>query len=324
LKEQMTWLKGKHSVKFGFDYLRSVYRRADCVGCAGQVSFSQAATQNPSVSGRNGSGYAAFLLGLAGVSNFNYSADIAFRWPYYGWYIQDDYKISSKLTINIGLRYDLNIPKEERNLHNSNLNLGIPNPAAGGYPGAMQFAGLNGAPSRFGETRLNALGPRLGIAYQLTPKTVIRTGGAIYYQPTREDKNADAGIQGFGGWFYSPSDYLGTGISFRLREGFNTFPDGVKANKPPITDPAIQLYGTPSYVDPAAGRSPYFVDWNFTIERALNASSMLRLTYHSNVGVKLLARLSTLNQLDPKFLSIYGNLLALPLSNLLSNPTTAA
>ena len=233
LKEQMTWLKGKHSVKFGFEYLRSIYRRADCVGCAGQVSFSQAATQNPSVSGRNGSGYAAFLLGLAGVSNFNYSADIAFQWPYYGAYIQDDYKVSSKLTINIGLRYDLNIPKEERNHHNSNLNLGIPNSAAGGYPGAMQFAGINGAPNRFGETRLNAFGPRLGIAYQLTPKTMIRTGGAIYYQPTREDKNADSGIQGFGGWFYSPSDYLGTGISFRLRDGFNTFPNEVKANQPP-------------------------------------------------------------------------------------------
>jgi len=324
LKEQMTWLKGKHSVKFGFEYLRSIYRRADCVGCAGQVSFSQAATQNPSVSGRNGSGYAAFLLGLAGVSNFNYSADIAFQWPYYGAYIQDDYKVSSKLTINIGLRYDLNIPKEERNHHNSNLNLGIPNSAAGGYPGAMQFAGINGAPNRFGETRLNAFGPRLGIAYQLTPKTMIRTGGAIYYQPTREDKNADSGIQGFGGWFYSPSDYLGTGISFRLRDGFNTFPNEVKANQPPITDPAIQLYGTPSYVSPSAGRSPYFADWNFTIERAFKTSSMVRLTFHSNVGVKLLARLSTLNQLDPKYLTIYGNLLALPLSNLLGNPTTAA
>ena len=57
---------------------------------------------------------------------------------------------------------------------------------------------VNGAPDHFGETRLNAFGPRLGIAYQIDSKTVIRTGSAIYYQPSREDGNADNGIQGFG------------------------------------------------------------------------------------------------------------------------------
>ena len=324
IKEQLAWLKGKHSVKFGFDYLRSIYRREDCVGCAGQVTFSTAATQNPFISDRNGSNYAAFLLGLASVSNFNYSADIAYQWPYYAGFIQDDFKISRKLTLNIGLRYDLNIPKQERNGHNSNLCLTCPNPVAGGIPGAMTFAGVNGAPSRFGETRKNGWGPRLGIAYQATSKTVIRAGGAIYYQPTREDRNADDGIQGFGGWFYSPSDYLGTGISFRLQDGFNTFPALVAANKPPVKDPGIQLYGTPNYVFPPAGRSPYFVDWNFTIEHAVTASSVVRVSYHANLGEKLLARLSTLNQLDPKYLGIYGNLLALPLSSLLNNPAQLA
>ena len=312
IKEQVAWLHGKHSVKFGFEYIRNYYRRIDCVGCAGSVNFNQTATGNPGVSGRTGGGYAAFLLGVADASNFSFGGDIAYKMPYYAGYIQDDFKVTRKLTVNIGLRYDLSIPKQETNYQNSNLNLSLANPAAGGLPGAMEFAGTGTGRSgkeRFGETRKNGFGPRLGIAYQLTPKTVIRTGAAIYYQPTREDGNADKGIQGFAGWFYSPEDNLSTGISFLLKDGFNTFPSQIAANKPPVIDPTIQLYGTPFYYSAAAGRSPYFTDWQFSLERRITSSSVGRVTYHGNVGNKLLSRLQTLNQLDPKYLAIYGTLL---------------
>src|SRR5215813_7493715 len=200
LSEQMAWIKGKHNVKFGFEYLRGWYRRIDCNNCQGQISFAAGATGNPGVSSRNGSSYAAFLLGLSSGGNFNYSGDIEFFFPYYAWFVQDDFKITSKLTLNLGLRYDLSIPKEETNHKNSNFNPTLPNPGAGGLPGAMEFAGDGPGRSgkeRFGETRQNAFGPRLGLAYQLTSRTVIRAGGAIYYQPSREDGNADNGIQGF-------------------------------------------------------------------------------------------------------------------------------
>ena len=312
IKEQVAWLQGKHSVKFGFDYMRNFYRRLDCVGCAGSINFNQPATGNPGVSGRTGGGYAAFLLGVADSSNFSFSGDIAYQMPYYAWYVQDDFKVTRKLTMNIGLRYDLSIPKQEVNFQNSNLNFSLANPAAGGLLGAMEFAGTGPGRSgkkRFGETRKNGFGPRLGIAYQLTPKTVIRSGAAIYYQPTREDGNADKGIQGFAGWFYSPEDNLSTGISFLLKDGFNTFSNQIAANKPPMIDPSIQLYGVPFYYSPAAGRSPYFTDWQFSIERRVTSSSVGRVTYHGNVGNKLLSRLQTLNQLDPKYLAIYGTLL---------------
>ena len=73
-------------------------------------------------------------------------------------------------------------------------------------------------PTHFGETRMNAFGPRLGVAYQLDSKTVIRTGGAIYYQPPREDGNADNGIQGFGGTFGATGNFLSNGISFLTQE----------------------------------------------------------------------------------------------------------
>jgi len=121
---------------------------------------------------------------------------------------QDDFKVTPKLTLNVGLRYEIPVPKEERHHHNSNFCPTCPAVAFNGVPGAMIYAGVNGAPDHFGETRTNAFGPRLGVAYQLNSKTVIRTGSAIYYQPAREDGNADNGIQGFGGTFGSIGNSL--------------------------------------------------------------------------------------------------------------------
>lgn len=327
LSEQLAWIKGKHNIKFGFEYLKGWYRRLDCNDCQGTVNFSQDATGNPGVSGRTGSAYAAFLLGLASGGNFNYSGDIEFAFPYYAGFVQDDFKLTNKLTLNLGLRYDLSIPKEETNHQNSNFNPALPNPLAGGLPGAMEFAGEGPGRSgknRFGETRKNAFGPRLGVAYQLTEKTVVRAGGAIYYQPTREDGNADNGVQGFAGQFSTPGNFLATGISYRLSDGFNTFRDLIEANRPPRIDPSIQLYGSPFYMFPQAGRSPYFIDYNFTIEHSFKTNTMFRATYHSVMGVKLLSRKQNLNQLDPKYWAVYGDLLGQPLSIALQDPRVIA
>src|SRR6201999_1668300 len=125
----------------------------------------------------------------------------------------------------------------ERHLHNSNFCPTCPAAAFNNIPGAMVYAGQNGSPERFGDTRMNALGPRLGIAYQLDTKTVIRTGGAIYYQPPREDGNADNGIQGFGGTFGATGNYLSNGISFLTKNGWTDFAAQIKNLKPPISDP---------------------------------------------------------------------------------------
>ncbi|MGE0133374.1 MAG: TonB-dependent receptor [Blastocatellales bacterium] len=312
LSEQIAWIKGRHNVKFGFEYIKGWYRRIDCNSCQGQISFAAGATGNPGISSRNGSSYAAFLLGLSSGGNFNYSGDIEFFFPYYAGFVQDDFKITSKLTLNLGLRYDLSIPKEETNQKNSNFNPTLPNPGAGGLPGAIEFVGdgpgRNGQ-SRFGETRKNAFGPRLGLAYQLTSRTVIRAGGAIFYQPTREDGNANNGTQGFAGSFNAPGNFLATGISYRLRDGFNTFKDLVDANKPPRIDPTLQLYGRPFYYFPKAGRSPYFMDYNLTVEHSFSSNTVFRASFHENMGVKLLSKKQNQNQLDPRYWAIYGNLL---------------
>ena len=337
-KEQLSWLKGKHNVKFGFDYIHQSYRRLDYNDAYGTVNWSATATGNPNVSATNGSDLAAMLLGVSSGGTFRFPDDTTFAWPYFAWYVQDDIKISRKFTLNIGLRYELPISKQETQVHNSNFCPTCSNPDAGGLLGSMVYAGVNGAPNKFGQTRFNALGPRLGFAYQVTPNTVIRAGGSIYYEPAREDGNADNGTQGYAGTYSPPANYLSTGISMYAQnfapgnplysqQAFLPFASSVAANKPIVFDPnRIQLFGTPFWYLPAAGRTPYFGDWNFTIERQLSKASVLRLSYHGTIGVKMLTddQQSTLNALDPKYIGIYGNLLSQPLSTLLGNPATAA
>ncbi len=328
-KEQLAWIKGRHSTKFGFNYLRGSYRRLDYNDAYGVVNYSGAATSNTSAySGQQGSGWAAFLLGASSGGDFRYPDDTEFYFPYYAWYAQDDFKFSKKLTINFGLRYELPIPKQEANLHNSNFCPTCPNPAAGGLLGSMLYAGVDGQPSRFGQTRLNAFGPRLGFAYELTPKTVIRAGGSIYYQPSREDGNADNGIQGFGGTYSPPGNFLASGISMLNSTGFVPFQSLIDANKPPVSSPAALsaalLNQGVFYYNPTAGRAPYFGDWQFTVERTLTNSSLLRVSYHATVGNKLLSKKQNQNQLDPKYWSIYGTNLGQSISSLLASPTGSA
>ena len=315
-----TWLKGRHTVKFGFEYARVNYGRQDCNGCAGSASFGSGATGNPTVSGTTGFDYASFLLGTAQGGSFNYGANINYVYPYYAAFAQDDIKVSSRLTLNIGLRYDLPLSRRESNFQNSNFDPTVPNPGAGNLPGALIFAGTG--PGRTGRTRLleyrkNAWGPRFGFAYQLSSKTVFRGGGGIMYDANREDGNADGGIQGFGGSFGAIGSFLTSNISFLLKDGYNTFGSLVGAGKPPIVSPTIQNFGGPSYF--SDGRVAQFYDYNFTLEHSFSASTLARASFHANYGNQLQSG-QDYNQLDPKYIGIYGSLLTSPLSSALTNP----
>ena len=167
--------------------------------------------------------YASFLLGLSSGGNFNLPGDFSFGEPYYAWFIQDDWKLTRKLTLNIGLRYELPFPKEEMQSRVSNLCLYCPNPAAGNIPGALQFAGngngRTGLPS-FLAVRKNAWGPRLGFAYEAIPGLVIRGGGGMFYVPEREGGNADRAEQGFQGSASIASPDGGYTPAFTLEQGF--------------------------------------------------------------------------------------------------------
>jgi hypothetical protein len=102
----------------------------------------------------------------------------------WGFYAQDDWKVSRRLTVNYGLRYDIFVPRYEKLNNLSSFDPTLPNPGAGSRPGALAFLGQgtnrNGRRS-FANTDFRAFGPRLGLAYAMGPKTVLRSGYGIYY-----------------------------------------------------------------------------------------------------------------------------------------------
>jgi hypothetical protein len=274
------------------------------------------------VSGQTGIGYAAFLLGLPSGGSFNFGADIDFRYKYYAGYIQDDFKLSSKLTVNAGLRYDLSIPRREARLRNSNFNPTIPNPAAGGILGALEFASEDNP--ILVDIRKNAFAPRLGFAYQLNAKTVIRGGASVMWDIIREDNNADTGIQGFGGGFGSISNNLSNGIAFTQKNGLNDFRALVESQRPPQINPGLGVNGSVTYKTPESGKPGYYTDYNLTVEHSFTPSTVLRASFHANYGIKIFQGGLDFNQLDPKYFAIYGSLLTSPISAVINNPVVVA
>jgi hypothetical protein len=324
-QDSVTWIKGRHSIKTGFEYLRENYNGDFCNNCGGTTTFTNTATSNPSVNGTTGLDLASLLLGVANGASFAYPSDANNVYPYYAAFIQDDFKVSAKLTLNIGLRYDLPLPKREPHGWNSQFNPVLPDSSAGNLPGAMVFAGYG--PGRCNcksliSHRVFAFGPRFGLAYQLDSKTVIRAGGAIYYDANKEDGSATDGIQGFGGTYNVPANYFSSGISMLLPSGqngslagFNPFQTAAAANKPIDRDPGIANFGSPTYY--SDGRVGQYYDYNFTIERSITQATLFRASFHATYGNDIKSS-QAFNQLNPKYIPIYGNLLTQPLSSLMS------
>ena len=311
VNEQLSWAKNKHNFKFGFQYLRADYARIDCNGCTGQANFSDNTTGIPGSAVTTGASYASFLLGLASSGNYNTPGNFSFGEPYYAFFVQDDWKVSKTLTVNIGLRYELPYSKTETQSRVSNLCLTCPNPAAGNIPGALQFAG-NG-PGRLGissflGTRYNSWGPRLGFAYQAAPNFVIRAGGGIFYVPEREGGNADNGVTGFKASVVTNSPDNGYTPAFALANGLPAAPPL------PDLDPGQQLFGVVPFSAKYAGYAPKMYDWNYTMEKGFGQNTVARLSYTGTTGVSLLASREILTQVDPRYLSL-GSLLVAPISS---------
>ena len=143
-------------------------------------------TSLPTAPDTTGFGFADFMLGQVGRATLDVQTGPTYlRSWYHGGYVQDDIKVTSKLTLNLGLRYDLASPAVEKYNHMSWFDRNVANPEAGGIPGALVFA----SPSRRVGLDLSKkeFGPRFGFAYSWNPKTVVRGGYGISYAQTQHD-----------------------------------------------------------------------------------------------------------------------------------------
>ena len=321
LNSTLTWNKGKHNLRFGFDWrnLRENRNRYPN-GTSPDFSFNSTFTRGPldtAAAPQVGGEIAAFLLGVpAGTMGIN--ASYAERNSIYGFYVQDDFKLSRKLTLNIGLRYEVESATTERyNRAVRNFDATTASPieaqaraqyAAAPIPelpasqfrvlGGLTFTNANGNPRGYWDTgKLNFM-PRFGLAYQLDTKTVIRAGYGIYTAPlgTLYTNTEPAGFS------------LNTPIQATLDNGLtypatmnNPFPNGLAQPAGPAGGLLTNI-GQAVNAFPSARKNPYAQRWSLGFQRTIFGGFLLEASYVGNRTTRINV-LRNLNFLPAQYLS---------------------
>lgn len=188
INEQLMWFHGSHTVKAGMNYrgVRSHYRITQ--QARGSFTFNGVFSQDPQNRSRTGDSFADFILGVPSNANLSNVFNGDMLYPYLAFYLQDDWKLTSRLTLNLGIRYDYYGPMYERrnglgNLLTNEARIIFPaGPVPPGLPASLVRELPEGVHSRGLVTPdRNNLAPRFGIAWQATPRTVIRAGGGLFF-----------------------------------------------------------------------------------------------------------------------------------------------
>lgn len=278
-EDNLSWTKGTHQMKFGFRYIRELVTPFTNTNTRGTISFNDNFTNNP-VNAVGGSGIATLLLGYSTGGSRGFLIT-----PYYmtnqefAGFFQDDWKATSRLTFNLGLRYDVFTPDVEIRNRLVNFNFNTL---------SLVYAGVNGTSDTAGvQTRYNDLAPRFGFAYDLTGKqtTILRGGFAISYFPGP----------------FSGSNELGQQVPYTISQNYavNTYPlsftnvPQIQNLFPPIAP--IQPMNTAELnaASPAVighqfnNLTPYMESWNIDIEHQISSSTMLEVAYAGSRGVHL-------------------------------------
>lgn len=305
ISQGYTWIRGKHEFKFGGAWRRFDTLGLDLAGTNGTYVFSRAQT---GLLGQTSTGheFASFLLGAVDNAS-NVVPPVLFDTTKYydtSAYFQDNWRITSRLTLNLGIRYEVPIGWHVPGGNGySHVDINVPNPGAGGRPGALVFSGTG--PGRNGEKRFyptdwSNIGPRLGFAYQIASKTVFRGGWAIYYQGL---SSGGCGCRfGFAGSNNLQSDGQNAAINWD-----NGIPVQAGYRPPPIIDPTIVNYQSVQYQGPTAGQPGRIYNWTADLQHEFR-SFLIDIAYQGNRGTRLNSTVD-LNQLPTSLLS-RGSLLS--------------
>ncbi len=294
-----TLLKGKHEIKFGWDWRQLGTYGFDLANSNGQYIFNRAQTAVPNSSVGSGHEFASLLLGAVQQASSTVLPVILdqIRYYYGSGYIQDNFRMTKKLTLNLGLRYEVPINWHVPNGNFSSLDPSKANVGANGLPGALVFYG-NG-PGRTGQTRpfptdYSNIGPRLGFAYQLTPKTVVRGGWGTFYQTLG---NGGCGCrQGF-----ATTNSLVSNTPDQLFNWDGGIPVSASFRPPPVLDPTLSNFQGIDYLGPKYGRAPRVYNWTFNVQHEVKRF-LIDVAYVANRGNGLNSTIQ-LNQLPTSELS---------------------
>jgi hypothetical protein len=296
-------IHGSHSLKFGANY-RIYYKNQvnPDINSTGRLLFGDTYTRGPldnSPAAPRGQGLAALLLGMPSGGGVERRATFAEENTVWAFHLQDDWKITRKLTLNLGLRYEVESPLSER--HNRsvrgfdpNATLALTAAAKAAYArnptpeipvsqfnpmGGVTFAGVGGEPEGLWNRDTNNFMPRIGFAYAMTPKTVIRAGYGIFYA-FMGVRRGDAIQSGFS----QTTNLIPTldGVNY-LATLANPFPDGITEPTGSSLGAATFLGQDISFFEPNL-KTPYNQRWQFGIQRELPGRTVLELTYAGSRG----------------------------------------
>jgi Carboxypeptidase regulatory-like domain len=320
--DTVSWMKGRHSLRFGIDYRNQRYS----TNLYNTDYFDFYRDQSAALSGAccgSGNPFASFLMGEVGnggQSVFNVNP----RWKswYIAGFVQDDIKLTSNLTINLGLRYDIDNPRREGHDRTSNFSFTAPDAAAGNLPGALEFAQTcKGCNPAWADTWYKDVAPRVGFAY-LVPnsngKMVVRGGAGIVYGPLQYN---DFGGSMITGYAINKSFYQGCTAgkgcaftpAFRLDSTAPADPQNSSVGFPnvsyaPNTDPtqltaqngpgSFQAVGG-SLILPRDGRPSMTTNWGLEVQQQVAQDLVFTIGYIGSVSQNLRSGfLTNFNNID--------------------------
>lgn len=306
--DSVSWIKGRHSVRFGFDW-RSYQYSVESPGTTSpsytfaynETSFAPPA-QNTNTN-LTGDPFASFLLGEPDQEGLSVESHYS-RWAqnYYAMYVQDDFKMRSNLTLNLGLRWDIETPRHEAIGAQSVLSLAAKNADTPGQLGALVY----GKSATGANTYFKDFGPRIGFAYapDYIKNTVIRGAYSIYYAPlTYSDFGYNLSSGTTASPFFQNADHFTPVQS--LDAGFPSYTPPSNAQ-----DPTLGTFTTNSiyYVAPSYGRPGMVQNWDLEIQHQLASDLIFSIGYIGQHGTRLRSNLAQVNTPNPIYNSLGAEL----------------
>ncbi|MGH9654336.1 MAG: TonB-dependent receptor domain-containing protein [Bryobacteraceae bacterium] len=287
ISDNLSWTKGNHNLDFGYRIIKDLVSPFTNTNTRGVLNFGTNLTNDPATS-TGGNGLAALLLGYLANGNSSGASRGFLQSPYYltVWehaaYVEDNWKVNSRLTLNLGLRWDLFMPYTEERNRLTNFDLSSL---------TLLYAGVNATRAADIQTRWNNFSPHLGFAYDVTGtgSTVIRGGFSMSYFPEQT----------------SGSNFLGQQVPYTISQNtpvIPQFPLGTSMSTiPMINDPftapvpvqpmttAALVAANPSVLGQSfTNETPYYETWNFDVEHQIGKSMMAQLAYTGSRGVHLM------------------------------------